>query len=319
MRKPLTTRLTATRRKRELTATTGRSRPRVADVPVRSTNKSCHDRCAMAEPQDVSYRELSVNPALVPYVRLVWAMETSGQAAFGPAERILPDGVIETIFHYGLPFEMRYAGEAFALQPTACVVSQTRRFIEIRPSGRSGFVAVRFHPWAASRFFSEPLTELADRLTPAEEVWGREVTTLLESMADASSLRSRSELVQGFLIRRLADRERGIDRIAEAIWFRRGDCRVAALGREFGLSERTLERRFAADVGMTPKQFARLARFLSACELIRRSGAGSTIASIAAAAGYFDHAHCAAEFRELAGMSPAAYAAAQKVSALTIE
>lgn len=112
----------------------------------------------------IQYRELPIDPALQPYVRLIWTLEVEGIAAFGAPERILPDGGVEVIFHYGKPFDMRYAGEAFSRQPTASVVSQTRRYVEIRPSGPSGFMSVRFHRWGARHFIDVPLNELADRL-----------------------------------------------------------------------------------------------------------------------------------------------------------
>src|ERR1041384_5892770 len=119
------------------------------------------------------YTELPVHDALAPYVRLVWAMESSDAAAFGSPERIVPDGVVELVFHFGVPFDMRYAGERFARQPIACGGSQPTRFSEIRPRGGSGFVAIRFPPWSARHFFADTIANLADRLTSAEDVWGR--------------------------------------------------------------------------------------------------------------------------------------------------
>ena len=56
-------------------------------------------------------RELIPCEPLRPYVRLIWLLELDDPAAFGPPERIAPDGVLEAVFHYRTPFACRYALE----------------------------------------------------------------------------------------------------------------------------------------------------------------------------------------------------------------
>ena len=57
---------------------------------------------------------------------------------------------------------------------------------------------------------------------------------------------------------------------------------------------------------MTPKAFARLARFRHAERLLRSPGHRS-LASIALTCGYYDQAHLNRDFRDLAGCTPTAY------------
>ncbi len=121
----------------------------------------------------IRYREFAVHEALAPYVRLIWLLECDGQAVFGGPERIVADGVVEAIFHYRTPFTMRFADADAARQPVSLLVSQTRRFVEIEPAGAGGFIAVRFHPWGAHQFLPVAVRDVADRATPADEVWRR--------------------------------------------------------------------------------------------------------------------------------------------------
>jgi hypothetical protein len=151
----------------------------------------------------VRSRKLIPCRQLRPYVRLYWLLELDEPAAFGPAERISPDGLLELVFHYRVPFACRYDGEGFRRQPQSVVVSQTRHFLDIRPEGMGGLVSVRFHPWGAYHFFRRPLSELADRQTPAEELWGGEVIELEERLAEADGDRARVGLVEGFLLTQL--------------------------------------------------------------------------------------------------------------------
>ncbi|MEZ4445092.1 MAG: helix-turn-helix domain-containing protein [Polyangiaceae bacterium] len=70
-----------------------------------------------------------------------------------------------------------------------------------------------------------------------------------------------------------------------------------------GVSERNLRRVFREAIGMSPKEFARLARFHRA---LREASASDRVdwAGVAVASGYYDQAHLIAEFREIAGVTP---------------
>jgi AraC-like DNA-binding protein len=78
---------------------------------------------------------------------------------------------------------------------------------------------------------------------------------------------------------------------------------VYAVAAELGVSERHLRRVFRETVGVSPKAYARVARFHRALGAAREDGRAGW-ASIAAAAGYYDQAHLIAEFRVIAGVTP---------------
>jgi transcriptional regulator GlxA family with amidase domain len=77
---------------------------------------------------------------------------------------------------------------------------------------------------------------------------------------------------------------------------------VAALAREFSISERQLRRRFHAAVGYGPGTLARVLRFHRFVSLL--DGGGEDLAGLAFEAGYADQAHLSRESRRLAGLSP---------------
>ena len=81
---------------------------------------------------------------------------------------------------------------------------------------------------------------------------------------------------------------------------------VGEVARDLGLLPRTLRRRFAGQVGLTPKRFARVQRMQ---RLVRDLEGQSEVDWAVAAArhGYADQPHLADEFRELAGVTPAEY------------
>jgi methylphosphotriester-DNA--protein-cysteine methyltransferase len=73
------------------------------------------------------------------------------------------------------------------------------------------------------------------------------------------------------------------------------------------LSARQIERLFARQVGLPPKGLARIVRFQRVLAAIDR-GVPRDWAAAALEAGYYDQAHLARDFREIAGETPLAYA-----------
>lgn len=263
--------------------------------------------------------ELAPPPALRPYARLLWCLELETPDEFGLPERIAPDGIMEMVFHYRVPMEVRFAQEPFALQPRSSVVSQTRRFLEIQPGGPIGFISVRFNPWGAYHFFEPPVSELADQLVSAEDLWGRVVGELEEGLAEAGSIRERVTLVERFLLEQLErHQKRNVESLVREVWKRKGQVKMAALCQELGLTERTLQRDFRNAIGMSPKGFARLTRFLHACAVLRRAGQIS-LTQVAYECGYYDQAHFIDDFKAFSGMTPGQFLGSGNVSFLDID
>lgn len=262
-------------------------------------------------------REHSIPPPLRPYVRLIWSLE--GDEAWNAAERIVPDCIAELVFHWRTPFSIRFAGAQAEPQPRSFVLLQTRRFVEIRPRGASGFVAVRFQPWGVCHFIPGSLAALADRQVAAADLWGREAELLEERLGSAERLHDRVRLVAGFLMSQLSRHQRS-DResLARTVWRSRGTLAVRQLSRHTGLGERHLQRAFAADLGTSPKQFARISRFLHACELLR-SGRFARLTDVAHACGYYDQSHFNGDFRKLAGLTPGDFGRLDGISFLEID
>lgn len=239
-------------------------------------------------------------------------------ASFGAAERIVPDGIVEAVFHYRTPFDMRYRGTPFSRQPTSLVVSQTRSFIEIAPAGVSGFVSVRFYPWGASHFCEPPMSAFADQMVTAADLWGDDARVVEEQIAMAHSTRARAQAIQRFLIRQLRrHRKECIEALVRRCRVSRGRERVTTLCRDIGVSERTLERTFAQTLGYSPKHFLRLSRFLHTCHLLRNNDRPH-LTHVAHQAGYYDQAHCISDFTAFAGMTPRAFVTAEKAAFLDI-
>ncbi|WP_236793980.1 AraC family transcriptional regulator [Amycolatopsis sp. GM8] len=84
-----------------------------------------------------------------------------------------------------------------------------------------------------------------------------------------------------------------------------GRVRVGTLADEVGWSRRHFTERFRRELGLSPKQAARVLRFERAGALLR---CGHTdLAGLAADCGYYDQAHLTNEWRALAGCPPSVW------------
>jgi AraC-like DNA-binding protein len=264
------------------------------------------------------YCEFPPHPRLAPYVRLIWSLELDGAAAMGAPERILPDGLVEAVFHWATPFAQRFDGDAAAIQPRSLVVSQTRRYLEIWPTGRSGFMSVRFHRWGGYHFFAQPVAAFADRAVSSRDLWGPPVAALEEALAAARDAPARAVLLRRFLLDRLARHYKPEhEALIRAVWRAQG-VSVAALCRDLGVGERRLERVLKAATGLPPKRLLALSRFLRACGAIKHTPA-PTLTALAHGSGYYDQSHLIHEFKTFSGMTPREFAAASGVVCLDVD
>jgi methylphosphotriester-DNA--protein-cysteine methyltransferase len=94
--------------------------------------------------------------------------------------------------------------------------------------------------------------------------------------------------------------ENAVSHLLERIRATRGSQSILQWAREHRVDPRTLERRFVAQMGMAPKQFARIERFKHSYHgLSTQQGKGRSYLEP-----YYDESHFNREFRHFLGMSP---------------
>ena len=129
------------------------------------------------------------------------------------------------------------------------------------------------------------------------------VSLLVEMLAEARTSAERFACMEGFLVANL--RERRVEPVAcraAALLRRSPHLRVRHLAARLDLSERHLSRSFQAMFGMSPKQFARIARIERVWSARVQ---GASWVDIAHAARFTDQAHMVNDFTKIVGVPPA--------------
>jgi AraC-like DNA-binding protein len=169
-------------------------------------------------------------------------------------------------------------------------------------------VHLEINPLAVRTLLGVPAAELAGRVIDLADLPRPGLGELPERLRAASSWAARFEIVDRTLLGSAAA-SAGDRPPSEVGWaWRRllgsgGAVAVHELASDVGWSRRHFAERFAREVGLTPKQAARVVRFGRAADRLRRLPPGG-LAEVAHACGYFDQAHMSNEFRALAGCSP---------------
>jgi len=271
-------------------------------------------RTAVAEhPSPLGSRRMELlapSAPLAPFVRRfnAYAERDTGFAR----RRELPSCLATLVFNLGCDLRVEHplgtrttyrAGAAFYTGLSAAyAVTETDRAQE--------GAQVMLTALGARRLLGFPLDEVGDQLIDPCDLIGAAARDMAERLQEMNSPAGRLAILEQEMTRRLALSRGGPPR--DLVWALSrleatfGRIGVNALARELGCSRKHLTVRFRREFGMTPKLFARVARFDHAVALLRRDRVAN-LAELAGACGYADQAHLTRDFGEFAGSPPAAF------------
>ena len=266
----------------------------------------------------MNYQVYTPCPDLQPFVKCYWSLEDDAKKE-PVKQRVLPDGCMEMIFHYGDPYRQYFEDGSSITQPRSFLFGQITKYIEIAPTGISGIISARFLPDGIFPFINMPVSTLENKAVSLREIFTDEGKIFEEQVINASDLQGRIKLIETFLLAKLAEQP-AIDAITKScvdiIFQSQGQIGLAALADKMNIHRRNMERKFTSVIGISPKQLARVARLQAALKMIQQKKFNS-LTEIAYEMGYFDQAHFIKDFREFTGISPKSFFADNlKLSAL---
>ena len=167
-------------------------------------------------------------------------------------------------------------------------------------------VTVRLHLGATEAVLGVPASAITGRILDLDDLWGAAPTRrLLDQLATARTPSDATTILETAIADRLTRvrARRHSSHLALQATEKLTGASVKAVAADLGVSERHLRRVFHQTIGVTPKSFARLARFHHALRTAHENH-HTTWANIAAATGYYDQAHLIEDFHAIAGVTP---------------
>jgi len=218
--------------------------------------------------------------------------------------RALPTTIVPLIVSFGPVQRLQYQDGSGHLETRSFVAGLQQRPVVVEADAFVG-IQIDLTPLGAYRMVGGDARSLADSLHPIDEALGADGRRYEEQINAARTWADRFAVVADFVDSRMRFGpvpSRQIRYVWTAMAVSHGSVRVADVAGEVGWSTRHLSTRFAAEVGVTPKLAARLARFHHTVRLLRSGEA--PLADIALIAGYSDQAHMTNEVRGFAGSTP---------------
>lgn len=254
----------------------------------------------------MNYQTFQAHPDLSSLVKCYWTLEVPAEFS-SEKQRIVPDGCIEMAFILGEDIRRFTSETDFILQPRTMVLGQTLEPFYIQPTGYVNTFAVRFYPYGFANFVTMPIKELANRETPIAVLFGEATSNDLEQkIIQATDTPHRIEIIEAFLLSKLNEAamiSKIVRSTIDALLATGGSSPIHATLQGALSKRRQLERKFVKQIGISPKQLARVIRLQTALKMMLNQNR-ETLTQIAYESEYYDQNHFIKDFKEFTGTTP---------------
>jgi AraC-like DNA-binding protein len=224
---------------------------------------------------------------------------------------LIPDGHSEIVFRFAGGFERWRIDQPAerTLMGTSYAIGGRSHSVMTQSLGGLHLAGVKLHPCALRAVMGMPLFQFRDTTVTLQELGCAALLDLEDAVAGVKSAESLARVLDHFFLGRLSNAELDesmIQALVQRIRFTRGSQSILQWARDYGIDPRTLERRFIAGMGMTPKQYARIVRFKHSYYHLLSGSPSKGRAHLEA---YYDQSHFNREFKAFLGTRPGSWSA----------
>lgn len=236
------------------------------------------------------------------HAQCVWILrdEAPGDAV----QVIYPDGRCELLAELGVPLRFHGPDGQIRADQQLAFAGQQLGPIRLQAAGAVHCIGVRLAAASGSLIAGAQLPQLRDcapDLHALDVVFAGQFLIAAQACAEAQSAEPLWQLMRLRCACFVPDLL--VEQALESLDAREGNLRIGELAKQLGTSLRTLQPRFLAAVGMTPKEYARVRRLQA---LLRTLDAERTaIADAAVRHGFSDQAHATHDLFRFTGTTPA--------------
>ena len=242
-------------------------------------------------------------------------------------EKLIPDGAIQIIVDLTDRPKKLYAGETSPIGvdfSRSWISGMQQRWIIIEAQQAASMMVIRFRPGGAFAFVRHEATAFTNSVHALDNVINGRAAALRDRILEAPTIAAKFAATEAWLIEQCAgDLALNPAAVHMAQRLAQPGQRVADAAEATGVGDRQMRNVFDRWIGVSPKAYARIARFQrllaasGAVELADPLNNGDALpppdwAALAAATGYSDQSHLHHDFVAFAGTTPGAYAAAYR-------
>lgn len=253
------------------------------------------------------------SPALREYVRTLQIVGCSFPSSMAvlPVKSYWPRAENSLAFYPRDPEKHEFGFNGNLLSKPHSTLNGQYSIVTNRHVGRDFMVfQVQFQPGALFRLTGLPVSELTNNFVDAESVFPAEIRRVNERLSYARHYKEMIPVVEEFLfylVSRAKRRQlRPVDKMGSWLLQHQGSVSLDRLADEACLSQRQFYRQFVEREGVSPKLYARIARFENTMKL-KNAEPSLDWLSVAIRSGYYDYQHLVRDFKEFTQLTPNAF------------
>ncbi len=257
----------------------------------------------------MKYTEIIPGERLKPYVKCYFLFESETEMEI--EDTVFPSGNMEFIFNLGTGIWKSEVDNTFHKTPPIELWGQLTQPLNIQAQGKNQMLGIRFFSHSAAHFLQEELWEFNNQIADLQDLLGNSAKMLHEQLLNVPNLNKRIQLIEHFLISRMALTQKKSAKIALVSQIMKDmkqnsfSDKVETVASRYDITSRHLQTLFLQSTGVTPKLFGKINRFQHSLGLINQKD--TSLTDIAYEAGYFDQSHFIREFKSFTGVTPSSY------------
>src|SRR5688572_15281906 len=257
----------------------------------------------------MKFTEFPPSDILKPYIKCYFIFKSVSDIEF--EDTVFPSGDMEMIFNLGEGVWESSVENKFFRTPQIELWGQITKPLAIKSKGRHTMLGIKFLTHSAAYFFDDEIGMYNNLVSDVGDIIGSPVKILHSQLLETTELTRRIELIEKFLLKRLAGNEKKssrIDKVANILTSIKKDTaenNISTIASRHGITPRYLHKLIYQHTGLSPKSFNKINRFQLSLRLIAKNEQPFT--SIAYDCGYFDQSHFIRDFKSFTGVTPSAY------------
>lgn len=250
----------------------------------------------------MKYRLLQPPEYLASHIQYVWVLENDSPGTL-PLLNPLADGSPGLIFHQST--KRNFNSTTKGVLPPVFLYGQTVKPGEILLEGEFRSIGITFQPDSLGRLFGMNAGHLTDTCLNVRDEYA--AVELEEALLNSASTDAQLSILYDYIYKLVQKRDTRPEPVtAEAlnhILGVKGVVDLQELQKRLRVSERTLERKFTTQVGISPKLFSRVTQFQASLDQLK-AGRFTRLSDIAFDNGYTDQSHFIRSFKTFTGFTP---------------
>jgi AraC-like DNA-binding protein len=195
--------------------------------------------------------------------------------------------------------------------PALFLYGQTIKPIELVITGNYKLIIFQLYPFVLKSFFNVDPKSINDNCYDLQQLETTEISTIIDQLKVDTMLERRIEILSSFLHSCFKAKKESLDyKIRQALQIiidNKGQLNIGKLCTELKLNERTFERRFVNEVGVSAKQFSKIIQFQQSLEQLTVRDY-NRLTDIVYTNGFADQSHFIKVFKAFTGTTPKRFA-----------